>query len=225
MSATQPRDRAIATTSEPRGTRAADSEATKANILAVARAEFADKGLSGARIDEIAERTNTSKRMIYYHFASKEGLYRAVLEEAYTRIRETETAMPIETMGAEEALKTNVRMTFDYHHEHPEFVRLVMNENMHHGEFIRDVAGIKRRNESVIRVLGEILAKGRDEGVFRADLDPIDLHMTISALCFYNVSNRYTFSEIFRRDMVSPDAVERRREQVVEVVLAACRPS
>ncbi|MEG3177651.1 TetR/AcrR family transcriptional regulator [Sphingomonas sp. RB3P16] len=225
MSALQPRDRAIATTSEPRGTRAADSEATKANILAVARAEFADKGLSGARIDEIAERTNTSKRMIYYHFASKEGLYRAVLEEAYTRIRETETAMPIETMGAEEALKTNVRMTFDYHHEHPEFVRLVMNENMHHGEFIRDVAGIKRRNESVIRVLGEILAKGRDEGVFRADLDPIDLHMTISALCFYNVSNRYTFSEIFRRDMVSPDAVERRREQVVEVVLAACRPS
>ncbi|HEX7694089.1 MAG TPA: helix-turn-helix domain-containing protein, partial [Sphingomonas sp.] len=74
-------------------------------MLDVARQEFANKGLAGARIDEIAERTNTSKRMIYYHFASKEGLYRAVLEEAYTRIRETETAMPIETMGAEEALK------------------------------------------------------------------------------------------------------------------------
>lgn len=161
--------------------------------------------------------------MIYYHFASKEGLYRAVLEEAYGRIRETETALPIDTMGAEEALKTNVRMTFDYHHEHPEFVRLVMNENMHHGAYIRDVAGIERRNESVIRVLGAIIAKGHDEGVFRADLDPIELHMTISALCFYNVSNRYTFSEIFRRDMVSPAAVERRREQVVEVVLAACR--
>lgn len=161
--------------------------------------------------------------MIYYHFASKEGLYRAVLEEAYTRIRETETAMPIETMGAEEALKENVRLTFDYHHKHPEFVRLVMNENMHHGEFIKDVAGIKRRNESVIRVLGEIIAKGREEGVFRDDLDPIDLHMTISALCFYNVSNRYTFSEIFRRDMTSAGAVKRRREQVVDVVLAACR--
>lgn len=214
----------IATTAEPRGTRTADSESTKANILDVARREFADKGLSGARIDEIAERTNTSKRMIYYHFGSKEGLYRAVLEEAYTRIRETETAMPIETMGAEEALKANVRLTFDYHHDHPEFVRLVMNENIHHGEFIKDVAGIERRNESVIRVLGEIIAKGRDEGVFRDDLDPIDLHMTISALCFYNVSNRYTFSEIFRRDMTSPQAVERRREQVVQVVLAACRP-
>ncbi len=214
----------IATTAqEPRGTRIADSEATKANILDVARQEFADKGLSGARIDEIAERTNASKRMIYYHFGSKEGLYRAVLEEAYARIRETETAMPIETMGAEEALKANVRLTFDYHHQHPEFVRLVMNENIHHGEFIKDVAGIKRRNESVIRVLGDIIARGVAEGVFRDGLDPIDLHMTISALCFYNVSNRYTFSEIFRRDMTSSKAVARRREQVVEVVLAACR--
>jgi AcrR family transcriptional regulator len=211
-------------TAEQRSTRAADSEATKANILDVARQEFADKGLSGARIDEIAERTNTSKRMIYYHFASKEGLYRAVLEEAYTRIRTTETALPMEDMSAEEALKANIRLTFDYHHEHPEFVRLVMNENMHHGAFIKDVAGIKRRNESVIRALGEIIEKGRDEGVFRDELDPIDLHMTISALCFYNVSNRYTFSEIFRRDMTSPQAVAKRREQVVDVVLAACRP-
>jgi AcrR family transcriptional regulator len=211
-------------TAEQRSTRAADSEATKANILDVARQEFADKGLSGARIDEIAERTNTSKRMIYYHFASKEGLYRAVLEEAYTRIRTSETALPMEDMSAEEALKANIRLTFDYHHEHPEFVRLVMNENMHHGAFIKDVAGIKRRNESVIRALGEIIEKGRDEGVFRDELDPIDLHMTISALCFYNVSNRYTFSEIFRRDMTSPQAVAKRREQVVDVVLAACRP-
>jgi AcrR family transcriptional regulator len=224
VTGTSVRIQTIATTIEPRGTRIADSEATKANILDVARQEFADKGLSGARIDEIAERTNTSKRMIYYHFASKEGLYRAVLEDAYTRIRETETAMPIETMGAEEALKANVRLTFDYHHRHPEFVRLVMNENIHHGEYIKHVAGIERRNESVIRVLGEIIAKGRSEGVFRDDLDPIDLHMTISALSFYNVSNRYTFSEIFRRDMTSPRAVELRREQVVDVVLAACRP-
>jgi AcrR family transcriptional regulator len=211
------------TAQEPPGTRVADSTATKANILDVARQEFADKGLSGARIDEIAERTNTSKRMIYYHFGSKEGLYRAVLEEAYARIRETEMAVPIDRMGAEEALRANVRLTFDYHHQHPEFVRLVMNENMHHGEFIKDVPGIERRKESVIRVLGDIIAKGRAEGVFCDDLDPIDLHMTISALCFYNVSNRYTFSEIFRRDMTSPEAVALRRERVADVVLAACR--
>jgi AcrR family transcriptional regulator len=214
---------ASAITPEKRGTRSIDAENSRNDILEVARREFADKGLAGARIDEIAEQTNTSKRMIYYHFGGKEGLYQAVLEDAYSRIRDTETAMPIEAMGAEEALGANVRLTFDYHHDHPEFVRLVMNENIHHGAYIAHVAGIKHRNESVIRVLGDIIAKGQAEGVFRDDLDPISLHMTISALCFYNVSNRYTFSEIFRCDMTSPDAVARRREQVVDMVLASSR--
>ncbi len=207
-----------------RGPRAAEAELTKANILTIARDEFADKGLAGARIDEIAERTNTSKRMIYYHFGSKEGLYQAVLEEAYSAIRDTETTVPIEKMGAEDALRANIRVTFDYHHDHPEFVRLVMNENIHHGTFITHVAGIKRRNKSVIKSLSEIIAKGERDGVFRTGIDPIDLHMTISALCFYNVSNRYTFSRIFNRDMSSADARKRRRDQVVEIVLAWCRP-
>jgi len=208
-----------------RGSRSAEAERTKANILRIATAEFADKGLAGARIDEIAEKTSTSKRMIYYHFGSKEGLYQAVLEEAYSAIRDTETAVPIDQLSAMEALRANVRLTFDYHHQHPEFVRLVMNENIHHGAFITNVVGIKRRNESVIRSLSEIIAKGEREGVFKAGIDPIDLHMTISALCFYNVSNRYTFSQIFNRDMTSAAAMERRRDQVVDVVLAWCRAS
>lgn len=203
--------------------RTAETELTKANILEIARREFADKGLSGARIDEIADKTNTSKRMIYYHFGSKEGLYKAVLEEAYSGIRQTETAIPIEQMSAEEALRSNARLTFDYHHGHPEFVRLVMNENIHHGVYIADLAGIKQRNESVVQGLRAILAKGVAEGVFRDDIDPVDLHMTISALCFYNVSNRYTFSRIFNRDMTSDAAVAKRREQVVEIVLDWCR--
>lgn len=208
-----------------RGSRSAEAELTKANILRIARDEFADKGLAGARIDEIAEKTSTSKRMIYYHFGSKEGLYRAVLEEAYSAIRDTETAVPIDQLSAVEALSANVRLTFDYHHQHPEFVRLVMNENIHHGAFITNVVGIKRRNESVIRSLSEIIAKGEREGVFKAGIDPIDLHMTISALCFYNVSNRYTFSQIFNRDMTSEEAMGRRRDQVVDIVLAWCRAS
>jgi len=206
----------------PRG-RTADGEMSRKDILAVARAEFAEKGLSGARIDEIAEKTSTSKRMIYYHFGSKEALYRAVLEEAYNGIRETETALASEEMSAEEALAGNTRLTFDYHHAHPQFVRLVMNENMHMGAYIGDVEGIERRNESVIRVLGDIIARGIAEGVFRDDLDPVELHMTISALSFYNVSNRYTFSKIFDRDMASPDYVAKRREQVVDIVLSYCR--
>src|SRR5262249_27369187 len=128
----------------------------------------------------------------------------------------------MESISAEEALADHVRLTFDYHQQHPQFVRLVMNENIHHGAFIANVAGIKRRKDTVVQLLGEIISKGTGEDAFRKDLDPNDLHMTISALCFYNVSNRYTFSQIFDRDMTSPEAVAKRREQVVEVVLAFC---
>jgi hypothetical protein len=150
-------------------------------------------------------------------------LYQAVLDEAYGGIRQTETTMSIESADAEHVLADHVRLTFDYHNTHPEFVRLVMNENILHGAFIKNVAGIKRRRTSIEDLLGKIIDKGRTEGVFREGIDPIDLHMTISALCFYNVSNRYTFSQIFDRDMTSPAAVASRREQVVQVVLAWCQ--
>jgi AcrR family transcriptional regulator len=203
--------------------RSADAEASRANILDVALIEFADKGFSGARIDEIAEKTNTSKRMIYYHFGSKEGLYQAVLDKAYGGIRQTETTMSIDSADAEQILADHVRLTFDYHNSHPEFVRLVMNENILHGAFIKNVGGIKHRRSSIEDLLGTIIEKGQTEGFFRQGIDPIDLHMTISALSFYNVSNRYTFSRIFDRDMTTPAAVASRREQVVQVVLAWCR--
>jgi AcrR family transcriptional regulator len=207
---------------ESRG-RSADAEASRSNILEVALIEFADKGFSGARIDEIAEKTNTSKRMIYYHFGGKEGLYQAVLDKAYGDIRQTETTMSIDSADAEQILADHIRLTFDYHNSHPEFVRLVMNENILHGAFIKNVGGIKRRRSSIEELLGTIIEKGQAEGSFRKGIDPIDLHMTISALSFYNVSNRYTFSRIFDRDMTSPRAVTSRREQVVELVLAWCR--
>ncbi|MEG3085988.1 TetR/AcrR family transcriptional regulator [Sphingomonas sp. PB4P5] len=208
-----------AATLDTRATRMPDE--TRANILAVATREFADKGLAGARIDEIAEQTRTSKRMIYYYFDSKEGLYRAVLEAAYAHIRLSEPAPDLAARSAIEALRDNVGATFDYHWQHPEFVRLVMNENIHHGAHIGHVEGIKERNRSVITALRAILDQGAGEGSLRADIDPVDLHMSISALCFYNVSNRYTFSQVFEHDMSSPQAVAARREQVIAMIIAS----
>ena len=110
-------------------------------------------------------------------------------------------------MSPEEALRQLVRHTFDYHNMHPDFVRLVMNENIHQGAHIGGIASIKTRNRHVVATLRGLLDRGIAAGVFRADIDPIELHMSISALCFYNVSNRYTFSRIFERDMSSPEAV------------------
>jgi AcrR family transcriptional regulator len=199
-----------------------DAEASRAEILAAATREFSEKGLSGARVDEIAERTQINKRMIYYYFGSKEGLYSAVLERSYGHIRMSESAMNLDALPPEEALRQLVRHTFDYHNMHPDFVRLVMNENIHQGSYIGDLASIKTRNKTVLATLRTLLDRGIGAGVFRSDIQPVELHMSISALCFYNVSNRYTFSRIFERDMTSSAAVAARREVVVDMILRWC---
>lgn len=203
--------------------RGSEAEETRENIIAVATREFADKGLAGARIDEIADQTATSKRMIYYHFGSKEGLYRAVLEQAYGTIRGQEAQARFETMPADEAMRALVGHTFDYHTGHPEFVRLVMNENIHHGDHIGTVPGIKERNRQVINTLRAIIDTGVSDGLFRDDIDPVHLHMSISSLCFYNVSNRYTFSYGFGVEVASPKMAKKRRAHIIEMILAWCR--
>lgn len=202
--------------------RSNDADETRNNILEVAAREFADKGLAGARIDEIAEKTSSSKRMIYYYFGGKEELYRAVLERAYAQIRtrEEEALEQFHDLSAEEALRAQIEQTFNYHASNPNFVRLVMNENIHHGEHIGHVPGLKERNRSVIAQLRLIIEKGVAEMAFRDGIDPVDLHMSISALCFYNVSNRYTFEANFGVDMGSESALKKRREQVAEIILA-----
>ena len=196
-----------------------DPERVRRDILDVARDEFVDKGLSGARVDEIAARTSTSKRMIYYYFTDKEGLYQAVLEEAYAGIRNLELAMDFAVLPPQEALAALAGLTFDYHADHPEFVRLVMIENIHHARHLKASSRIGAMNLSALRVVGDIHARGVAAGLFRPDLDPLDIHLTISALSFYNVSNRSSISQVFDHDMGAAEARTRRRAIVVETVL------
>lgn len=199
--------------------RTPDAESTRRNILDVANEEFASKGFSGARIDEIAARTNTSKRMIYYYFQDKEGLFVAVLEEAYRRIRGIENALDLDHLEPEAALTALVESTFDYQSGNPDFVRLVMVENIHHGAHLRQSRAINDLNVTVIDAIRRLYQRGVAAGVFRKGLDPVDIHMSISALCFFNVSNRATFSLIFERDMGSPKALAKRRAIVVDTIL------
>jgi AcrR family transcriptional regulator len=202
-----------------------DPEQTKRDIITVATAEFANKGLAGARIDEIAARTRTSKRMIYYYFGSKEGLYISVLEESYRNIRNIERDLDVDHLSPEDALRELVGFSFDRHQQNPDFVRLVSNENLHHGKYVSQSTSIPTLNMPAIDTIRRIVERGKREGVFRDDVDPTDLHMSISALCFYNVSNRYTFGAIFNTDMSSPAALERRKQSIVATILAAVRPT
>ena len=193
------------------------------NIVEVATREFADKGLSGARIDEIAALTKTSKRMIYYYFTSKEGLYVAVLEEAYRRIRSIETGLHLEDLEPEAALRKLVGFTFDYQVANPDFIRLVMTENIHNGEFLAQSKTIQQLNIPVINAVKSVYERGVKAGVFRRGLDPVELHMSISALSFFNVANRHTFALIFKRDMTDPAEMETRRKNIVEMVVRFVR--
>jgi len=203
----------------PIRSRTNDSDATKRNILEVATEEFARNGLSGSRIDEIAARTKTSKRMIYYYFGDKEGLYLAVLESVYQKIRKIETALDLDDLAPADALRKLVEFTFDYQNENEDFVRLVMIENIHHGRYLAKSKVIQDLNVTAIDAISRLYRRGVEQKVFREGLDAIDIHWFISALCFFNVSNRATFSNIFKRDLTAPAALSARRASVVDNII------
>ena len=200
-----------------------DPERTMANIIDVATREFSEKGLAGARIDVIAEAMRTSKRMIYYYFGSKEGLYIAVLQDAYRRIRHIEAELHLEDLSPEDALRRLVGFTVDYQLANPDFVRLVMTENIHRGEYLAQSKNIRQLNVPAIDGLRKLYDRGVAAGTFRSGLDMIDLHMSISALSVFNVANRHTFSFIFQRDLESPAALIARRDSVMEMVVRFVR--
>lgn len=214
------KEKEVASSSRKRApVRTQDPEGTRRNILDIASEEFALNGLSGARVDEIAARTRSSKRMIYYYFGDKEGLYVSALENAYRQVREGEAKLDTAGLPAEQALQKLVEFTFDHHHRHEEFIRMVMIENIHRGEYLDRSEAVRDLNAAAIDHIADIYARGVEEALFRPGLDPLELHWQISALCFFNVSNRATFSKIFGRDFGAEDALANLRRNTVDMVL------
>ncbi len=212
------------TVSVPRA-RKPDPVRTRQDILTVARQEFAENGLAGARVDAIAARTHTTKRMIYYYFGSKEGLYLAVLEQAYGDIRATEQTLDLASLPPADAIRRMVEFTFDYEDTHPDFVRLIAIENIHHGKYLAQSEEIRRLNVTVIDALAVILERGRREGVFRAGLSAVDVHLMISAFCFYRVSNRHTFGTLFGQDLGEPKVRGRHRRMIADAIIGSLKPA
>ena len=176
-------------------------------------------GLSGARVDAIAEHTNTTKRMLYYYFGSKEGLYEAVIEEAYANIRALEQSLHLDTMDPREGLRELVEFTFDFHDKHRDFVRLVTIENIHSARHVSQLKAFRGRNASVVKTLEDLIARGVATRQFRSDVDPVDLHLLISSLCFHRVANRHTFTVAFGRDPSGGRSRARHRAMIVDTVL------
>jgi AcrR family transcriptional regulator len=211
--------------SEAPRARKRDVEETRRNIIDAAMIEFSEKGLTGARVDDIAARTRTTKPMIYYHFKSKEQLYAAVMEEAYGNIRKIEQDLHVEHLPPAEAMRRLVETTFDYHAAHPEYVRLIAVENTHGAVHIAGVPSIVQRNTIAIQTVRTVLQRGVKDGVFRPGVDPLHVHLLISSFCFYRVSNRHTWGVLFERDLHTEEEAGKQRRLIVDAVLHYLDPN
>ena len=203
----------------PRAKRVRDSARTKAEILVAGRAEFAERGFEGARVDAIAALAGANKRLLYHYYGNKEELYRAVLLDAYQEIRRGERALSLDQFGPAEAMDRLVRFTFRHFLANPWFPRLLNTENIENARFLKTMTDIQALHSPLVGQITTIVERGAEIGVFRRDVDPVQLYISIAALGFFYVSNMATLSVIFARDLSGIDMVQEREAQAVQMVL------
>ena len=200
-----------------------DPDRTREAILSAAQDEFAAKGLSGGRVDEIARRARANKRMIYHYFGSTQGLYLAALERVYEGLRGTERTLDLAHLKPEQAIQRLVEFNFDYSREHPELVSLINNENLHRARYLSKSKKVRDLHSPFVALIDDILKRGVAKGVFRKGLDPVDVYITIAAVGYFYLSNNWTLSAIFGRNLGSDAACRQRRKHNVDMVLHALR--
>ncbi|MEP7182979.1 MAG: TetR/AcrR family transcriptional regulator [Betaproteobacteria bacterium] len=200
-----------------------DPDASRARILDAAKAEFARYGLGGARVDRIAKGAGANKRMLYYYFGNKEALFTTVLEAAYEHIRAAEAKLSLQDVAPDEGVRRLVAFTWDYYLANPEFLTLLNTENLHEGQHLAGSSKIRTMNSPVIATLAAILRRGRRDGLFRADPDPLQLYISIAALAYFFLSNNHTLSAVFDRNLARPAARRARLAHMTELVLGYLR--
>jgi TetR/AcrR family transcriptional regulator len=203
----------------PTVTKQDQAAGSRERLLKAATAEFAQKGLLGARVDVIARMAKINKQLIYYHFGDKQGLYLAVLEHVYEDIRVKERALNLADCDPETAMARLVGFSFDYDNENRDFVRLVTNENILKGKHARRSKRIRQTRSPLVKLIEETLHRGVKAGVFRRGVDPVQLYISMAGLCFFYIANIHTLSVLFERDMEQKAALRERRDHAINVVL------
>ena len=196
---------------------------TRQKILEAALEEFARYGLGGARVDRIAARARANKRMLYYYFGDKDGLFLASLEDRYDHIRSAERSLELEHLDPREAMKRLVEFTWNYFLEHPEFMTLLNSENLHKGRHVRKSRRVPEMHSTLVGTLRAVLRRGEAQGLFRRGVDPVQLYISIAGEGYFYLSNRYTLSRIFERDLMAPRALAGRCRHITQMILNALR--
>jgi len=201
-----------------------DPERTAAAILAAAVQEFSTRGYEGARVDAIAKRAKINKRMLYHYFGGKDGLYLAVLEGRYAAIRSAERLLDLTHREPIEGMRNLILFTWHYYLDHPEFLAILATENQHRARFLKQSDRIVQLNSPLTEAMREVLHHGAEAGLFKRDIDPIHLYISIAALGAFYLSNRWTLSTIFRRDLASETEIAAWGDHIVAMVLAFLKP-
>ena len=202
-----------------------DPERTRAAILRAATEEITAKGLTGARVDAIAERAGVNKRMLYHYFGDKQGLYVAVLEETYSAIRHAEIGLNLTELDPAAGMRKLVLFTWQYFIDHPEFLSLLATENMNRAAYLKKSQSIRPLHQPLTGMIDVLLQRGVKQGLFRKGVDPVELYISIAGLGFFYMQNRHTLLVIFGEDLSAPKRLDKRGEHIVEVVLAYLKPS
>jgi len=196
-----------------------DAERTKATILKAARDEFCEQGFNGARVDAIADRAKANKRLLYHYFGNKEALYEAVLLDAYQEIRRGERELHISQYDPIEAVDRIIRFTFRHFLANPWFPRLLSVENLQNARFVKKIKNVDEIRSPIVGELQEIVKRGHKEGIFRTDVDPMQLYISIISLCYFYVSNMATLSVVFGKDLSQFALIQDREAQAVQMVV------
>ncbi|HEY4066893.1 MAG TPA: TetR family transcriptional regulator [Burkholderiaceae bacterium] len=210
---------------KPLGVRALSAQATREAILRAATKVFAKHGFAGGRIEQISTAAKSHDRMIYYYFGSKEGLFIAVLEEMYRRFNAAEAKLVLDTTEPLEALTEVIRFMWGYYQRNPEFITLLNTENLHRGKHIAKSLRAREFSSEAVSILGDVLARGAEQRLFRTDVTARDVYLMIAALGYFYLSNRFTLSAFLGEALETPAALAHWEAFLIDAVLRTVRPA
>jgi TetR/AcrR family transcriptional regulator len=195
-----------------------DADATRLRILEAAAKNFAEYGLSGGRVDAIAAAADVNIRMIYHHFGNKEGLYLAVLDNAYLGLRRQELRLDYSMLGPLEGLLRLFEFLHAHFAAHPELIRLMTGENLLQAAYLKRSTQVATRSSPVIALIADLLQRGEASGEIRRGIDPLQLYVAMVALSYFHLSNAHTLSWIFRSNLSAPQWRAAQAAQAREII-------
>jgi TetR/AcrR family transcriptional regulator len=198
-------------------TRSEAAEASKTAILDAAEALFAQQGYEGTSLQEICDRAGVTRGLPTYFFGSKEELYRAVLERIFALSLTHELLTLLHAQAyqpeakPEEGLRVVIERLFDFFVTHPTFIRITEWEALNGGRYLGNLPRLVTTLREAVQVLQEEARWHIDAEQFLIDL---------VALCWFPLAQADTFLKPLGVDIGDPDVLARRKQHVVQLLLA-----